>query len=182
MCWRLGGLTSLNGISPHRPRDVLQLLVAEIGKVRRYLVAHLAIGVFGQADSTGLGDPLQSRRDIDAVTHQIAVRLNNHVAKMDADPEVDPPVFTELGIALGHALLHLDGAAHRIHHARKLDQNAVASRLDDAAPIACDGGIDQLGTQRAEAGDGAVLVRANKAAVSDHIRRQYRRKFPGLGP
>ena len=82
-------------------------------------------------------------------------RLNNHVAKMDADPELDPPSSAQPGIAFDHAR-----SAPRWHSAPhpprcELDQNAVASRLDDAAAIACDGGIDQFATQRADARDGA---------------------------
>jgi hypothetical protein len=34
-----------------------------------------------------LGDPFQTRRDIDAVAHQIAVALLDDVSEMDANPE-----------------------------------------------------------------------------------------------
>ena len=45
----------------------------------------------------------------------------------------------------------------------------------------CDGGIDQIAAQRAEPRQGAILVGASKPAVADHIRRQNRCEFPGLG-
>jgi|SRR5580704_5003883 hypothetical protein len=41
--------------------------------------------------------------------------------------------------------------------------------------------IDQITPERAEPRQRAILVCAGEAAVSDQIRRQYRRKFPGLG-
>jgi hypothetical protein len=42
-------------------------------------------GVVGDANPSGLGDPLQARCDIDAVAHQVAVAFLDHVAEMDAD-------------------------------------------------------------------------------------------------
>ena len=49
----------------------------------------LTIGVLGQTDRPGLGDPLEPRGDVDAVAHQIAVALLDDVAKMNADAELD---------------------------------------------------------------------------------------------
>ena len=77
----------------------------------------------------GLGDTFQSRGDIDAVAHQVAVALLDHVAEMDADPELDAPLRREAGVALDHAVLHLDGAAHGVDHAAELDQVPSPVRL-----------------------------------------------------
>jgi hypothetical protein len=38
-------------------------------------------------------------------------------------------------VALDHAVLHLDGAAHRIHHAAELHECSVAGALNDAAAV-----------------------------------------------
>ena len=40
-----------------------------------------------------------------------------------------------VGVARLAGLLHVDGEAHGIHHARKLGQEAIAQRLDDAAAM-----------------------------------------------
>ena len=40
-------------------------------------------------------------------------------------------IFRHAGVALDHAVLDLDRAAHRVDHAAKLDEAAVASALDD---------------------------------------------------
>jgi hypothetical protein len=58
------------------------------------------------------------RSDIDAVAHQIAVALFNYVAQMNADPELDAALRRNASVALDHAVLHLDGAAHGV--ARRL--------------------------------------------------------------
>ena len=48
-----------------------------------------AISVFGQTNGTGLGDAFHSRGDVDAVAHQVAIALLDHIAEMDADAELD---------------------------------------------------------------------------------------------
>jgi hypothetical protein len=50
---------------------------------------HLAVGVFRQTDGAGLGDTFQACGNIDAVTHEIAIALLDHIAEMDADAELD---------------------------------------------------------------------------------------------
>ena len=60
----------------------LSWVCAEIadGKIEPRL--HLAIGVFGKTDGARLGDPFQSCGDIDAVAHQVAVALLDHIAAL----------------------------------------------------------------------------------------------------
>ena len=45
---------------------------------------------------------------------------------MDADAELDAALGRQAGVALDHAVLHLDGAAHGVDHAAELDEDAVA--------------------------------------------------------
>jgi class 3 adenylate cyclase len=51
---------------------------------------------------------------------QAAVALLNHVAKMDADSKLNAALGRQASVALDHAVLHLDGAAHRIYNASEL--------------------------------------------------------------
>ena len=73
-----------------------------------------------------------SRRDVDAVAEDVAV-LDDDVADVDADTELDAMVRRQRGIAFGHRRLHLGRATQRVDNAGELDQQAVAGRLDDAA-------------------------------------------------
>ena len=84
------------------------------------------------------------------------------------------------GVALDQAVLHFDGAAHRVDHAAELDQAAVAGALDDAAVMHGDGGIDQVAAQPPQPRERAILVRAREPAVADHVGDQDRGNFPGL--
>ena len=137
----------------------------------------LPIGILRKADRAGRGDALQPRGDIDAVAHQIAVALLDHVAEMDADAKLDAALGRQAGIALDHAVLHLDGAAHRVDHAAELDESSVAGALDHATVMHGDGGIDQIAAQRPQPRQDAILVRAGEPAVADDVGRQDRRKL-----
>ena len=83
-------------------------------------------------------------------------------------------------VALDESVLHLDGATHRIDHAAKLDEAAVAGTLDDAPVMRGDGGVDQIAAQPPEPRKRAFFVRAGEPAVADNVRDQDRCKFPGL--
>jgi hypothetical protein len=61
---------------------------------------------------------------------------------MNADAKLDATFGWQASVALDHAGLHLEGAAHGVHHAAELDDAAVASPLDDAAAMGGDGGIE----------------------------------------
>ncbi len=139
----------------------------------------MPIGVLGETDRAGLGDALKPRGDIDAVAHQIAVALLDDVAEMNADPEFDAALGRQAGVALDHAVLHFDRAAHRVDDAAELDEAAVAGALDDAPMMHVDGRIDQIAAQRPEPRQGAILVRSREPAVADDVRDQDRRNFPG---
>src|SRR5271165_5229857 len=129
--FRLGRLADFERKDPDRLGNVLELFRAEIGDCEVKPPLDLPIGVLGEADRARLGDPLEPRGDIDAVAHQIAVRLFDHVAEMDADAEFDAAIVRHARVAFGHAVLYFDRAAHRVDHAAELDQRPVAGALDD---------------------------------------------------
>ncbi len=162
---------------PYRPRDVFQVALAEIGERRIGLVAHGFVGEGRKANPARRGDAFEPRRDVDAVAHQVAVVFLDDIAQMNADAELDLPVDRDACVALGHAGLHLDRAAHGIDHAAELDQRAVAGALHHAAMVGRDGGIDQVAAQGAQPRQGAFFLGAGEPAVADHVRRQDRRQF-----
>ena len=118
-----GGLADFKRIDPDRLGDVLELGRAEIADREIEPPLDLPIGVLGEADRAGLGDAFEARGDVDAVAHQIAVGLLDDVAEMNADAELDAALGRQAGVALDHAVLHFDRAAHRVDHAAKLDED-----------------------------------------------------------
>src|SRR5262249_58220556 len=112
---------------------------------------HLSIGVLGETDSAGLSDTFQARGNIDAVAHQVAVALLDHVAQMDANAKLDSLLRRKTSITIRHTVLHLDGRTHGIDYASKLDDCSVACALDDAAMMQRDGWVDEVAAQRPQA-------------------------------
>ena len=100
---------------------------------------------------------------------------------MDADAKFDATLGRQAGVALDHAVLYLDGAAHGVDHAPELNETPVAGALHDTPVMHGDGRIDQIATEGPEPRQCAIFVRASKPAVSDHIGREDRHEFPGLG-
>ena len=80
---------SLDRIGSHWPSDVLEFFLSEIDE--RFLdpVTHLAIGVLGKTNTARISNAFKARGDVDAIAHQVAVALLDHIADMDADPELD---------------------------------------------------------------------------------------------
>ena len=79
----------------------------------------------------GSASTLETRRDVDAIAEDIVV-LDDHVAQIDADAELDPSRRRHIGIAQRHPALDFGGARHGVNDAAELDQHAVTGRLDDA--------------------------------------------------
>ena len=168
-------------IDPDRLGDVLEPGLAEIADRQIEPSLDLAIGVLRQADRARRANAFEPRGDVDAIAHEIAVGLLDDVAEMNADPELDALVRRDSPVALGHAVLNFDGAAHGVDHAAKLDKRAVPSSLDDAAVVRGDGGVDQVAAQPPEARKGAVLVGVGETAVTDNISGQDGSDLPGFG-
>src|SRR5271155_2736863 len=98
--WRLGGFCFAEGlclgrnadlkrVDPDRLSDILELGEAEIADCEIEPPFDLPIGVLGQTDSARLANALQSRGDVDAVAHEVAVGLLYDVAEVNADAELD---------------------------------------------------------------------------------------------
>jgi hypothetical protein len=91
----------LDLVDSDRMSDVLEPPLAEVNKFFFDPIAHLPIGVLGQIDSARLRHALQSRGDIDAVAHEIAVALLDDVAEMNSDAEFDAFFWREASVAFG---------------------------------------------------------------------------------
>ena len=94
---------------------------AEIGDREIKPPLHLTVSVLRQTDGTGICDTFEPRRDIDAVAHQIAIALLDHIAQMDANPKFDALVGRDPSVALDHRSLDFNGAVHRVDDTPELD-------------------------------------------------------------
>ena len=119
-------------IDPDRFGDVLELRGAQIGDSEIEPRLDLPIGLLREADRAGGRDALKGARRYSRRRPSIAVALLDHVAEMNADAKLDAALRRQASIALDHAGLHLNPAAHRIDYAAELDDDAVPGALDDA--------------------------------------------------
>ena len=140
----------------------------------------MTIGVLGKADTAWIRNTFQSCGNVDTVAHQIAVALLDNIAEMDADAKLDAALERQASVALEHAVLHLDGAAHRINNASELNEDAVARPLNDTSVMQSDGRVEQIAAERSQPRKRPLLVGTGKLAVADNICRQNRREFTSL--
>ena len=116
--------------------------------VRSSRAFHLPVGVLGKADRARLGDAFQPRGNVDAIAHQVAVALLDHVAEMNANSKLNPPLGRKAGVALNHAGLHLDGAAHRVDYAAELNDDTIAGSLHHPPIMHGDYRVGQVAAER----------------------------------
>ena len=66
--WALGGGAGVaNPVDPHRPGDVLDLLLAQILEDEGQPVAHVVVDRVGDEHPAGIGQGFEPRGDVDAV-------------------------------------------------------------------------------------------------------------------
>ena len=110
------------------------MLLAAVFKNDIELALDLIVRPAREADASRVGDPFQPRGDVDTVAKNVVV-LNDNVANIDADTQLDALVLRLSSVALGHSVLNFDGAARGIDGAGELDQGSIACPLDDAATV-----------------------------------------------
>ncbi len=94
---------------------------------------------------------------------------------------IDALIGGRSDIALDHRVLNRDRASHGFDDAAEFDERPVARALEHAAVLAGDGGVDEVGAQRTQPRERAILVGARHPAEADDVGGQDRRDFPGLG-
>src|ERR1700722_3993150 len=95
--------------------------------------------------------------------------VDHDVAEVDPDAKLDPLLICNIRVALGHAALHVHRAAHGVHHARHLDEEAVAGGLDGAPPVLRNLRFHQFATTGLHAFESTFLVSSHESAIASHI-------------
>src|ERR1700722_15792792 len=145
----LGRGAHLERKDPDRLDDILEFSLAEVADHEIETAFDLSVSVLRQADRSGLRDSLETRGNIDAITHQVSIALFDHVSEMNADPELNAALRRQAGVALQESMLQPDRAAYCVDHAAKFDDEAVARALDHTSAMDGDRRLDQVAPQRA---------------------------------
>jgi hypothetical protein len=89
------------------------------------------------------------------------IALDNHVANVDADPEIEPGIVWNFGVTPIQFCLNGETTVHGIYDAGKLDQNAIAHGVDDSATVGGDLRVSQFVVQ-------GLKTRASQLFVGFH--------------
>src|SRR5262249_53166511 len=115
-------------------------------------------------DPARLSRGFQARSYVDPVAEDILV-LDDHVAEVDPNAELDPFFPHDSRITLGHSPLYLHAAPHGVDHARKLAEKAVASVLDGPTMVLCDFRLDQFPKVRQQPFVRPLLILAHQPRI-----------------
>src|SRR5215813_14731887 len=92
-----------SAISAHRPGDVLDLLLAHVLEGDGELVAHLISYHPADADAAWFRQAFKARCDVDPVAEDVVI-VDDDVAEINADPEIDAPFGVHTGILSARVL------------------------------------------------------------------------------
>ena len=106
---RLARLSSVKDV--HWTRYVLQQHLAAVDEGNVEPVANLLVGGPRERNAAHRCRSLDADRDVDAVAHEIAVALSDHIAEVDADPEIKPAVGGKVRVAALGCPLDFERAA-----------------------------------------------------------------------
>src|SRR6266536_712978 len=174
-----GAAVEAHSVRSHRPRYVLELLLAGIVKNHVQLVTDVPVRIFRNADAAGLSNRFKPRRYIHTIAEDI-LAFDQHVTQIDADAKQHAPILRHVSIPLDHELLHRHGTLDGRHDGWELHQQAVSRRLDNPAAST---GQERINSRPvlAESLGRAGLIGAHQPAVSGDIGGQDGRK-PAFDP
>jgi hypothetical protein len=159
-----------------RAVDVLHRDFAGILKAHIDPVADAFVDDGGDANSAGLGQRLETGRDIDAVAVNI-VALDDHVAEIDADAQNDLRLAQGFVGQKAIRPLHGQRAMDGVDDAAELHDRAVADQLDDPPIMGGDRRIEDGLAVLLQRRQRALLVDPHKARIADHVGCEDRREL-----
>ena len=169
-------------IDPDRIGDVLELFRAEIGDCEIEPALHLTIGVLGQADRAGRGDPL---RACAMILTPSPIRSPSGLLRPRRQGGCLRGTRCGAAQACTPALRSMRArfcipqprSAQHLQRCETRWMMPSPAQFDDAAVMGGDGRIDQVAAQTPESRQRAILVRAREPATTDHVRDQGSLQF-----
>src|ERR1700730_2745178 len=107
---------------------------SDLLKAECQIFQQMIVGLTRDVDAAGLGDAFKPRRDVHTITENI-VSIDNDIADIDSNAEFDSFVSGHVSVALDHAALHFDGAAHRVNNGREFNKHSVAGCFHNATTV-----------------------------------------------
>jgi hypothetical protein len=121
-------------IGAYRASDILEALLAQIGKLNRDFAENLIVRRRRDADTTRFGDALKTGCDIDAIAKNV-MGFDNYVADINAYAKGKTLVFPVANREVMDAFLELGCSPNGLNRAPKFCQEPVASVFYDPATM-----------------------------------------------
>jgi hypothetical protein len=115
------------------------MLIPPVLEGARELVADLLVDLPRDRDAPGLRELLQSGRYVDLVAVHITILLDDDVAEVDADANLERCLLRALR---PESLLDSQGAPDGLHRALELNQEAISGGLEDPSVMLLDLRLD----------------------------------------
>jgi len=116
------------------PSNVFDGLFTQIVEVKTKFILDLIVYYTRNHDAAGLSQRFQPRCYVDAIAKNVTT-INDDVTDIDTNTELDAFLSGDIGIALNHAALDVDGAAHCVDYTSMLDKHAIARGLDNTTAV-----------------------------------------------
>jgi len=146
-----------HGIGANWTSDILEALLAQIGKLDRDLAKNLIVRRRRDADTTRFGDALKAGCDIDAVAKDV-MGFDDYVADIYAYAKGDTLVFRVAYRELMGAFPELRCSPNRLDRAPKFCQEPVASVFYNPATMLRDRGLYSVRQEHAQTRVRCLLV------------------------
>src|ERR1700736_2471760 len=130
-------------VNVDRPGNILQSLLARVLNLESYLIARVIEDCLRNADTAGFGNALKPCRDVDAVPKDV-MRLDDHVADVDAHTERNAPVFRIIHCKFMDTVLELHRSSNRLDRRSEERREPVAGILHEVAAVFCDYRLDNV--------------------------------------
>ena len=163
-----GGRIRKHAVDPDRIRDVLYLAISERLISANQFVLHLLVNAARDVNLARLGNALEARSNIDAIAVNVGC-FDDDVAKIDANPILDPMMPGQRCVASNHVLLNDDATSHGFDGTVENRNKAVACGFDDPATMERNGGIDQIAAKLTQALERALFVNTGQPRIAYHI-------------
>jgi hypothetical protein len=110
--------------------------------------------------------------DVNAVAMDIVI-LNEHIAQIDADAELQSTIDRDVCVALGLGFLHLRRAAQGVYDTMELDQEPVAHSLNQTAVMVGNLGLEDVLEVCAKLSAHSFFVGLAQTAITGNIGNHY---------
>jgi hypothetical protein len=140
--------------------NILEFMLARVVKLDVKAITQVVANRPRYCDPARRCHPLKPSRHIYPVAEDV-VGLDYYVANMDSNAQANRAVLGEVGNARQHPTLDVSGGCNGVNYARELRQPTVAGRLEHAAFMFGDLGIDDLGPDSLQCNESPGLVFAH---------------------